>query len=99
MELIVVIAYAGLLALVAPFVLPKSDFYGKFVPFSLALGSGSVLWILLTWLGLSYQEAWIWLIVMLAMPAATWVGTLRLSQLREDLEAKELEELRLRGKA
>jgi hypothetical protein len=72
MELAVLVVYAILLALVAPFVLPKSDFYGKLVPFSIALASGSVFWILLTWLGFSYQEAWIWFIVMLGMPAITW---------------------------
>ena len=94
MELLVVFAYAGLLALVAPFVLPKSDFYGKLVPFSIALTAGSVLWIVLTWVGLSYQEAWIWLIVMLAMPAAGWIGTTRLAKLREDAEEIELQGLR-----
>lgn len=99
MELLVVLAYAGLLALVAPFVLPKSDFYGKLVPFGIALGTGSVLWIVLTWLGFSYQEAWIWFIVMLAMPAVAWVATTRLAKVREDQEEKELAELRLRGKA
>lgn len=99
MELLVVLAYAALLALVAPFVLPKSDFYGNLVPFSIALGTGSVLWIVLTWVGFSYQEAWIWFVVMLAMPAASWILTTRLSKLREDQEEKDLAELRLRGKA
>lgn len=99
MELGVILAYAGLLALVAPFVLPKSDFYGKLVPFSVALASGSVLWIVLTWLGLSYTDAWIWLIVMLAMPALAWFATGYIHKTRETLEAKELEQLRLRGKA
>lgn len=99
MELGVILVYAGLLALVAPFVLPKSDFYGKLVPFSVALASGSVLWIALTWLGFSYTDAWIWLVVMLAMPAAAWFATGYLHRTREGLEAKELEALRLRGKA
>ena len=99
MELLVIIAYAGLLALVAPFVLPKSDYYGQLVPFSIALATGSLVWIVLTWVGFSYQEAWIWFIAMLAMPAASWIGTTRLAKHREDLEEKELQELRLRGKA
>lgn len=99
MELLVILGYAGVLALVAPFVLPKSDFYGKLVPFSIALITGSVLWILLTWIGFSYQEAWIWSIVMLAMPAASWIGTTRLAHSRELAEEKELAALRLGGKA
>jgi hypothetical protein len=99
MELAVIAVYAGLLALVAPFVLPKSDFFGKLVPFSVALASGAALWILLTWLGFSYEEAWIWIIVMVAMPASAWFATGYLHKTREALEAKELEEIRLRGKA
>lgn len=99
MELAVIFVYAILLALVAPFVLAKSDFYGRLVPFSIALGSGSVLWILFTWLGFSYQEAWIWFIVMLGMPAATWFAVSYLNKTRTISEAKELESIRLRGKA
>lgn len=99
MELAVVFVYALLLALVAPFVLPRSDFYGRLVPASIALASGSVLWIIFTWLGFSTQEAWIWLIVMLGMPAITWLTVDYLHKTREALEARELETLRLRGKA
>jgi hypothetical protein len=99
MELAVIFFYALLLALVAPFVLPKSDFYGKLVPGSIALAAGSVLWIALTWLGFSYEDAWIWLVVMLAMPAISWFAVSRLNKSRIELEAKQLESLRLRGKA
>jgi hypothetical protein len=99
MELVVIFVYAILLALVAPFVLPKSDFYGKLVPFSIALFAGSVFWILLTWVGFSYQEAWIWFIAMLGMPAVTWFAVNYLNKTRIATEAKELEALRLRGKA
>lgn len=99
MELIVVVIYAALLALVAPFVLPKSDFYGKFVPFSIALGFGSIIWIALTWIGFSYVDAWIWLIVMLTMPLAAWLGTSYLHKTRMAQEQQNLEQLRLRGKA
>ena len=99
MELAVVFVYALLLALVAPFVLPRSDFYGRLVPASIALASGSVLWIIFTWLGFSTQEAWIWLIVMLGMPTTTWIAVGYLHKTREALEAKELQTLRLRGKA
>jgi hypothetical protein len=99
MELVVIFVYAILLALVAPFVLAKSDFYGKLVPFSIALTSGSVFWILFTWLGFSYQEAWIWFFVMLGMPAVTWFAVGYLNKTRIAAEAAALESLRLRGKA
>ncbi|MEY3586737.1 MAG: hypothetical protein RJB32_33 [Actinomycetota bacterium] len=99
MEILVLLAYAAILALVAPFVLPKSEHYGSLVPLGLALASGSALWLVLTWFGFHYDEAWIWFIVMLAMPAAIWFGTSYLARLRAESEAKKLSELRLRGKA
>lgn len=99
MELLVIVAYAGILALVAPFVLPKTDFYGKLVPFSVATASGSVVWLVLTWLGFSYTQAWIWFIAMLVMPAATWFTARYLLGLRQNAESTKLAELRLRGKA
>ncbi|NCW23609.1 MAG: hypothetical protein EBW45_05990 [Actinobacteria bacterium] len=69
MEILVVIAYAAILALVAPFVFPPSEHYGKLVPAGIALVSGAGAWLTLTWLGFHYDEAWIWFIVMIAMAA------------------------------
>jgi hypothetical protein len=51
MEILVVIAYAAILALVAPFVFPPSEHYGKLVPAGIALVSGAGAWLTLTWLG------------------------------------------------
>ena len=99
MEILVLLAYAAILALVAPFVLPKTDHYGAFVPAAISLVSGSVLWLLLTWFGFHYDEAWIWFIVMLAMPAAVWFGTSFLAKQRETMEKQKLSDIRLRGKA
>ncbi len=99
MELLVIVAYAGLLALVAPFVMPRSEHFGKLVPGAIALTWGSVLWLLLTWFGFPYNEAWIWLIVMLLMPVATWFGTSFIRKTREAEEAKALEAIRLGRKA
>jgi len=99
MELLIIVAYGLILALVGPFVLPKSEFYGKFVPASIALTAGSAAWLLLTWLGLSYESPWIWFIVMTLMPVAAWFGTGYISKTREAKEASDLEAIRLRGKA
>jgi hypothetical protein len=99
MELLVIVAYAGLLALVAPFVMPRSEHFGNLVPGALALTSGSVLWLLLTWFGFPYNEAWIWMIVMLLMPVATWFGTSFIRKTRETEEASALEAIRLGRKA
>ena len=74
LNVLFIVIYAGILGLVAPYVGVKSEAYGSFVPTALGLVSGSALWILLTWIGFHYDEAWIWVIVMLGMPAAIWFG-------------------------
>jgi hypothetical protein len=94
MEMLVLVGYAAILALVAPYVMPRSDFYGKLVPAGIAMVSGSALWLVLTWVGFHYDEAYIWFIVMLGMPIAIWFGTKVLHNARKEAEAKELAELR-----
>lgn len=74
LNVLFIVIYAGILGLVAPYVGVKSEHYGSYIPTALAVISGSALWILLTWAGLHYDEVWIWLIVMLGMPAAMWFG-------------------------
>jgi hypothetical protein len=99
MEILVLLAYAAILAMVAPFVLPRSEHYGKLVPAGISLVSGSLIWLILTWAGFHYDEAWIWFIVMLAMPAAMIFGTRYLARTRALAEEKKLAEIRLGGKA
>jgi hypothetical protein len=78
-----VAAYGAILGLVAPYVGVKSKAYGSLVPTAIAISSGSLLLALFTWLGFHYDEAWIWLIVMLGMPAVMWFGANRLAAKRE----------------
>lgn len=94
MEILVVIAYAGILALVAPFVFPPSEHYGKLVPAGISMVSGAGAWLILTWLGFHYDQAWIWFIVMISMPLVAWFGTRALEASRKKQEAGELEEIR-----
>jgi hypothetical protein len=74
LNVLFIVIYAGILGLVAPYVGLKSDNYGSWVPTALGVISGSLLWIILTCAGLHYDQVWIWLIVMLGMPAAMWFG-------------------------
>lgn len=99
MEIAVIVVYALILALVVPFVLPPSDHYGRLVPAGIALIGGCVIWLALTWLGLNYQEAWIWFAVMLGMPAIAWFGTRALDRIRKKQELERLEQIRLGRKA
>ena len=99
MEILIIALYGLLLALVAPFVLPQSDHYGKAVPAAISLVAGSAIWLVLTWLGLSYQQAWIWFAVMLGMPAVGWFGTRYLDKSRQKSEQARLAAIRSGGKA
>lgn len=93
MELLIVAIYAGILALVAPYVFLMNDFVGKLAPLGIGLATGSLLWVILTWVGFNYAEPWIWFIVMLGMPVAVWVGVRWLQSSRAKLEAAELAKL------
>ena len=75
MEIVFLLLYAGILSLVAPYINLRSEHYGPLVPTGLAIVSGMLLWSILTWVGMPYTDAWIWVIVMLGMPAAMWFGS------------------------
>jgi len=82
MEIAFLVVYAAILGLVAPYVGLKSEKYGSLVPAVVSFIAGAILWTILTWVGMSHVEGWIWIIVMLAMPAAMWFGPKRLEALR-----------------
>jgi lipopolysaccharide export LptBFGC system permease protein LptF len=90
MEFLFIVFYAAILGLVAPYVTLGSDRYGILVPPAIGLAAGSVLWIVLTWLGFSYVDGWIWSIVMLAMPIAMFLGSKALDKQREKLDEQKL---------
>jgi uncharacterized membrane protein YeaQ/YmgE (transglycosylase-associated protein family) len=90
MEFLFIVFYAAILGLVAPYVQIGSDRYGSFVPPVIGLATGSVLWVLLTWLGFGYTDAWIWSIVMLSMPLAMFFGAKALDKQREKLDEQAL---------
>jgi uncharacterized membrane protein len=82
MELAFILVYAVILGLVAPFLGLDTKAMGSLAPGAIALVSGAFAWALLTWCGLHYDEAWIWIIAMLAMPAAMVLGVRRLGTIR-----------------
>jgi len=82
MELAFILVYAAILGLVAPYLGLNTKAMGSLVPGAIALVKGAAAWALLTWCGLHYDEAWIWVIVMLAMPAAMVVGVFWLGNKR-----------------
>ena len=74
MELAFILVYAAILGLVAPYLGLNTKTLGSLVPGTIALVSGAMSWALLTWFGMHYDQAWIWIISMLAMPAAMLLG-------------------------
>ena len=94
MEFLFIVFYTAILGLVAPYVQIGSDRYGVLVPPAIGLATGSVLWILLTWLGFSYVDGWIWTIVMVSMPIAMFFGSKALDKKREQSDTLALEATR-----
>lgn len=78
----VIVFYAIILGLVAPYIFARSEEYGALLPPAIALAVGSVLWSALTWLGLSYTDGYIWIIVMVVMPLAMVIISSRLAHAR-----------------
>lgn len=74
MELAFILVYAAILGLVAPYLGLNTKAMGSLTPGAIAFVKGALAWALLTWVGFHYDQAWIWVIVMLAMPAAMVVG-------------------------
>jgi len=82
MELAFILVYAAILGLVAPYLGIDVKKIGSLVPGAIALTKGALAWAVLTWCGMHYDQAWIWVIVMLAMPAAMVIATRWLSNKR-----------------
>ena len=79
----VILLYTLVLGLVAPYISAHSEKYGVLVPPTIALTTGSALWAILIWLGFNTQDAWIWLIIMVAMPAVMVFASHRLASARD----------------
>lgn len=74
MEIIFILVYGALLGLMAPYLLSGREQFGALVAPALALVYGFVVWTILTWVGLSYTDYWIWMVTMLGMPVIMILG-------------------------
>jgi hypothetical protein len=82
MELSIVLVYAIILGLVAPYLSARSGEYGLLLPPAIATVTGSIAWIALTWTGFKYDNIWTWIIIMLAMPTVMVIASSRLAAAR-----------------
>jgi uncharacterized membrane protein YeaQ/YmgE (transglycosylase-associated protein family) len=78
----VIVGYSVILGLVAPYINAKSEEYGWLLPPAIALATGSILWVVLTWLGFKYEEAYIWAIIMVVMPLVMVLLSTRIAHAR-----------------
>lgn len=78
----VIVGYSVILGLVAPYINAKSEEYGWLLPPAIALATGSILWVVLTWLGFKYEEAYIWAIIMVVMPLVMVLLSTRIAHTR-----------------
>ena len=81
-EVAFLVIYAALLAAVTPYITGESDKYGSLIPGAAAIATGSIVWSILTWLGLPDTDGWIWALTMVLMPVGMafgigWFGRLR----------------------
>ncbi|CAB4688920.1 MAG: hypothetical protein F2662_03580 [Actinobacteria bacterium] len=74
MELAFILVYGSLLGLMAPYILAGKENYGVLLAPAISLVFGFGIWTILTWVGLSYSDLWIWLITMLGMPIVMIFG-------------------------
>lgn len=81
-EIAFLLVYTVIISLVTPYIIGKSEYYGTLVPASIALVYGSVLWVILTAVGLKSDNAWIWIITMFTMPIVMFVGVIRINAVR-----------------
>jgi len=87
MELLIILIYAAILGLAAPYVNVRSLDYGQLVPSAIALASGAVVWVILLWSNLGATNALTWILVMVAMPVAMAIGANRLAKRRAASDA------------
>jgi hypothetical protein len=90
MELLLIVIYAAILGLAAPYVNVRSLDYGQLVPSAIALNAGAILWAVVIWTGLGTANAWTWIIVMVSMPFAMAIGANRLAASRRRADEAEL---------
>lgn len=81
-ELAFLLVYATIIALVAPYIIGKSEYYGSLVPAAFAMVYGAIIWAVLYATGMRSDNYLIWIITMLTMPLVMYVGIYRLRQVR-----------------
>ena len=82
-EVLFLVIYAGLLTAVTPYISKHADDFGVLIPGALSLLTGSLVWSILTWVGLSDTDGWIWALTMVLMPVGLGIALPQYAKLRK----------------
>ena len=82
-EVLFLAVYAGILGMVAPYVIGRNEDYGVVIPGAASLVGGLLIWVILVWCGMPVTNAFTWIIVMFLMPVIMWFAARRLAKMRD----------------
>jgi uncharacterized membrane protein YeaQ/YmgE (transglycosylase-associated protein family) len=88
MEILFILIYGALLGLISPYLLSGRENFGVLLAPALSLVYGFLVWTVLTWFGLSYNDYWIWTITLLGMPVVMILGVRFIRASRVNSEVK-----------
>lgn len=95
MEILLALVFGAVVGSVAQLTVPGRDRRGMLLLPMLGTVVGGAVWLLLTWIGLTGGDPWIWLASVLVPVAVTVVTGLVLARARESHDARERERLKL----
>ncbi|WP_460775207.1 GlsB/YeaQ/YmgE family stress response membrane protein [Microbacterium sp. GXF7504] len=95
MEILLALVFGAVVGSIAQAVLPGRDRRGMLLLPMLGTVVGGAVWMLLTWVGLTGADPWIWLASILAPVVVVVVAGVVLARTRETHDARERERLKL----
>lgn len=93
MELLFVIVIAAAIGLIIRYLVPQRGTYGVLLLPAIAAAAGSIVWVALLWVGLTFDGTWIWVASLTASGIAALVVALVLPRRRIESDARLLAQL------
>jgi hypothetical protein len=95
MDILLAFIFGTAWGLIAHYALPGRDLRGQALPPVAGAVSGGLVWLLLTWAGMTTADPWIWL-ASIAVPAlVVFAGTAILTRIRRTRDVREAERLKI----
>ncbi len=95
MDILLAFIFGTALGLIAHYALPGRDLRGEaLVPVAGAL-TGGLVWLALTWAGMTTADPWIWLASIVVPAVVVFAGTALLTRIRRARDAREAARLKI----